>query len=297
MLSKQHQIIHSICQASKTVVDHTISYFNKTSLISKLVLSRSVFESQSNAIVNQLIKLTPLDFRRLIRITIELLETNLIPTAFGTDWSIEYGNASNDYLMRNIPRMYTNGTCNCVVSNECQEPLKIGPSYIVLPGLVIGCSPLDGLRMSTLECFFSSSCINTILSYLEYDTLPDKSHPTNFSLPEVLPLIISPLNESKISRFLPTTPIGTLIDELFIENWENISSYESYFAACSPTACNYEYSERRSIIYIITTLLSLYGGLTISLRFIVWNVIRIQKGIKLNGRANHVQVRPQSDTN
>ncbi|CAF3967163.1 unnamed protein product [Rotaria magnacalcarata] len=144
--------------------------------------------------------------------------------------------------------MYANGTCKCVVSNDCQEPMRIGPPDIVLPGLFVGCFPSDGLKISTLECFYSSSCINTILSYLEYYTLPDKSLPTNFSLPRVLTLIVNPLNESIPSHFSTTTSIGTIINELFIEERKNISSYESYYVACAPTTCNYDYSERRGIL-------------------------------------------------
>jgi hypothetical protein len=204
----------SICTASKSTVDHALLKFNMTTLVSTLLLSRDVFESQVNAIIKQLIKQTPLDFQRIMLFPAMLLEANLIPSVFGTDWSIEYGNASNDYLIRNIPRMYANDTCNCAVSSKCHESLRIGPPDLILPGLVIGCLPMDGLRVSTLECFFSSSCINTILSYLEYYMLPDKSHPTNFTLPEVLPLIVDPLNKSTPSRFSSTTLIGTIIDEL-----------------------------------------------------------------------------------
>ncbi|CAF3049919.1 unnamed protein product [Rotaria sp. Silwood2] len=250
-----------------------------------------------NVILNELIKRAPLDFRRLLLASTALVEVNLIPTAFNTDWSIEYRNASNDYVLRNVPVMYANGTCNCAVSSECQAPLRIGPPELVLPGLVVGCLPIDGLRMSTLECFFSSNCINTILNYLEYYTLPDKSKALNFTLPEVLPLILNPLNESIPSHFSPVTLIGTIIDELFIEKWENITSYENYYDACSPTICNYKYSQRRGVLYVITSLLSLYGGLTTSLRFIVWNGMKLYQTIKSARRIHHTTVASQNSIN
>ena len=128
-LSKQYQLIGSICNASKSTVDHALLKFNMTTLVSTLLLSRDVFESQANVIIKQLIKQTPLDFQRLLVVPPLLLEANLIPSVFGTDWSIEYGNASNDYLFRNIPRLYANGTCNCAVSADCHEPLIIGPPF------------------------------------------------------------------------------------------------------------------------------------------------------------------------
>ncbi|CAF4439433.1 unnamed protein product, partial [Rotaria socialis] len=190
-------------------------------LVSTLLLSRDVFESQANVIIKQLIKQTPLDFQRLMVSPPLLLAANLIPSVFGTDWSIEYGNASNGYLFRNIPRLYANGTCNCTVSTNFHEPLTVVSPGLILPGLVIGCLPMDGLRVSTLECFFSSNCANTIFSYLQYYTSPDKSYPVNFTLPGVLPLFLDPLNKSIPSQLSSTTLIGAIIDELFIENFRS----------------------------------------------------------------------------
>lgn len=296
LLSKYHQIINNICTTSKFIVEKALSNFNSTVLVSFFLLSRASIESQMNAIIEQLAQQTPLEYRRVLAGGANLLQGNLIPTTFSTDWLIEFGNVSNGYLLRNIPRMYANGTCNCVVSNDCQESMRIGPPDIVLPGLFVGCFPIDGLKISTLECFYSSSCINTILSYLEYYTLPDKSPPTNFTLPEVLPLLVNPLNKSISSHFSTTTPIGTMINELFIEEWKNISSYESYYVACAPTTCNYDYSERRGILYVITSLLALYGGLTVGLRSITWNGVRMYYRMKFALDTRHIAIAPRLST-
>ncbi|CAF4142564.1 unnamed protein product, partial [Rotaria sordida] len=32
-----------------------------------------------------------------------------------------------------------------MISGTCQEPLRIGPPDLFLPGLVVGCLPIDGL--------------------------------------------------------------------------------------------------------------------------------------------------------
>ncbi|CAF4909751.1 unnamed protein product [Rotaria sp. Silwood1] len=150
-----------------------------------------------------------------------------------------------------------------MISATCQEPLRIGPSDLFLPGLVVGCSPYEGLRMSTLECFFSSTCISTILTYLEYYTQMDGSPPINFVPPTDLPLSISPLDNSTPSRFLKNTSIGTLLNEFFIEEWTYKISYEDYFAACAPTSCTFKYVTHNNILYVATSILGLYGGLTI----------------------------------
>ena len=115
---------------------------------------------------------------------------NLIANAFNTDWTLEYGNASNGYLLRGVARLFANGSCNCVISSDCQQPLRIGPPDLVLPGLVVGCSPLYGLRLSTLECLYSSGCIKTILNHLHYYTQINGSEPTDFTPSNDPPLVM-----------------------------------------------------------------------------------------------------------
>jgi hypothetical protein len=87
--------------------------------------------------------------------------------------------------------------------------------------------------------------------------------------------IPNPLDISLYTRFTPTSSIliGTLIDELFIETWQNTSNYSDYFSVCVPSTCRYTYMERNTAIYMLTTFLGLYGGLTIGLKFLVWHAL------------------------
>lgn len=280
------------CDRSQAAVQNAISVFNNTILVSFTALSRASFTSQTAAIISQFIELTPVSDRRMNRFLAELGQGALLPTAFNTDWLIEYGNASNDYLLRSVPRHFANKTCNCLASSACYEPMRVGPPDLILPGLVVGCWPIHGLFMSTLECFFSSSCIDTIISYLDYYIEMDGSPPTNFTIPKVLALQIKPLDELVSSRFSPNTTIGTLIDELLIEKWRNTSSYESYYATCAPSVCRYEYISRNDALYVITSMLSFYGGLTVSLRFIVWNIMEIYQLIKRRLRTRQTPIEP-----
>ncbi|CAF4106479.1 unnamed protein product [Adineta steineri] len=131
-------------------------------------------------------------------------------------------------------------------------------SFIVeTPGLVIGCLPVYGLRLSTLECFYNSTCLERLATFLNSS------------------YVLSPLNISLYSRFTPisSTTIGTLIDELFIETWYNTSNYSSYFSSCAPLTCHYSYEKRNSVLYMITTYVGLFGGLTVVLKYVVWYVL------------------------
>ncbi|CAF1630804.1 unnamed protein product [Adineta ricciae] len=286
LLSRQHQLMGWLCSEIKIIVDHAISNFNQTMLVTSTAVSRASFASQTVEIIRQLTEQTPMNFRRLFNLIIEVSTGAVIPSFFNTDWSLEYGNLSNDYLLRSVPRKFTNSTCNCVVSNACNESMRIGPSDLILPGLVVGCWPIHGLRMSTLECFFSQSCVNTIINYLDYYTQMDGSPPVNFTLPNEPSLVMNPLNKSISSHFAPNTTIGTLIDEIFIEQWTSSSIYDNYYTACRPSICRYEYVQKNNALYVITSLLSVYGGLTVGLKFLVWNGIVLYRFIK-----NHIQTR------
>ncbi|CAF0876170.1 unnamed protein product [Rotaria sordida] len=118
----------------------------------------------------------------------------------------------------------------------------------------------------------------------------DGSPPTDFVPPTLLPLTISPLDSSTLSRFSKSTSIGTLLDEYFLEEWTQTGSYEDYFAACAPTHCNFEYVTRNNLLYVATSVLGLYGGLTIGLRFITWNVMWLYRWMKKHIRSHRVTV-------
>lgn len=235
LLSKQHQIIGWLCEEAKSIIDSYLINVNQRTLIGMTTLSRASFTSEIDLIIDQITERLPVNYRRGYGLITELMHNSLLSTAFNTDWLLEFENEFNRYRLRSVPREYANGTCNCVVSNDCNEPLRIGPPELTLPGLVVGCLPIDGLRLSTLECFYSSSCIATIINFLDYYTQIDGSPPTDFVPPISPRLVVDPLNSSIPSRFALNSTIGMLMDELFIEHWTNESHYERYFVQCVPT--------------------------------------------------------------
>jgi hypothetical protein len=184
-------------------------------------------------------------------------------------------------VMRHVPRIFANSTCHCAVSSDCHEPLRIGPPHLNLPGLKIGCLPIDGLRMSTLECYFSDACINDILSHLQYYAAMNGSLPTNFvKSTKPSDYSFTSLNSSIDTKFPSNTSIGDLINNSFIEEWNAKMSYENYFTQCAPKTCRYTYSHRNEITHVLTSLLSFYGGLTLGWRMIIWFMVKKYKKIR-----------------
>ncbi|CAF3850213.1 unnamed protein product [Rotaria sp. Silwood1] len=294
LLSKQLQNLNLLCADAMGYIKYGLVDLSENIFITSTTLSHRAFIETVNQTINDYKSLFRAEAIRVVNFLVLLLYNNFIPTSFNTDWTLEYGDESNSFLIRSIPRTFDNSTCNCAVSSTCQQPLRIGPSDLILPGLVIGCSPMEGLRMSTLECFFSSDCISTIINYLDYYTQIDGSPPVNFTPPKTPPIVIASLNTSLSTRFLPSTQIGELIHEMFLEQLTNVISYEKYYATCAPSVCRYEYVERSNILYIVTTLLGLYGAVSVGLRLLIWNSLRIYHKIKNYFHYHNAAIQPQT---
>jgi SNF family Na+-dependent transporter len=60
-----------------------------------------------------------------------------------------------------------------------------------------------------------------------------------------------------------------------IEQWNNETFYQNYFNQCQPDECSATYVNRGNILYIITTMTGLIGGLTKVYLFAVPLLVKI----------------------
>jgi hypothetical protein len=54
-----------------------------------------------------------------------------------------------------------------------------------------------------------------------------------------------------------------------VEEWNLLIMYEQYYNECQPTECSYTHQTKNTVIYIVTTLVGLVGGLITVLKLIV----------------------------
>jgi hypothetical protein len=163
--------------------------------------------------------------------------------------------------------------CVCATSGRCKMSVAIYDARYYLseesnwdriytiPGWMRGCSPIDSLLLSTLQCLYTDSdCFPFLVSYLRWtyhDSLADR---TSIS---IHPLVYY----STISRFPPNTSISTVVEQLMIEQWNPVYPYHRFYAACAPSYCTYSrIMQKKTIVGVILTLMSTIGGLTVSLR-------------------------------
>ncbi|CAF4249520.1 unnamed protein product, partial [Adineta steineri] len=268
LLSTQFRLLASLCSLAQQSIDNDTSAFLTNKLVTLEAMSSSLFQDQIDSLTTAFIAQTPDKFRRTQSFIYEIFRANQLLTIFGTNWQLAFTTAANNYIIGTVPRISFGNNYSCITSlDSFSRPLYINANSntIVLPGVVASCLPIDGIRLSTLECFFNSNCILNLTNITS-------TRSTTIWIPK-------PLNALTPSIYPSNTLIGSLVDSLFVEDWGIKSNYSSYYASCAPYSCSYKYTDHNTILYIITTILGLYGGLVVTLRFIVWYGWRIYRKI------------------
>ncbi|CAF1116554.1 unnamed protein product [Adineta ricciae] len=172
------------------------------------------------------------------------LVNSIVPTGF---YSIPYG-------ARNIYDNYWPDTPLSSTSFNISN---------VIDGYFSGCTVLDGLFVSTLDCLYSPQCLEQLTSYF-----PDLNQTFNFT-------------NSHLSPNHQSSSFYERLSDLFIRNWSSTINYSKYFNNCAPLLCTFTATNQASLSYTIIFLLSLYGGLAIIFRLIAPILIHILLTFKI----------------
>ncbi|CAF0785634.1 unnamed protein product [Adineta steineri] len=289
LLSIQFRVLASLCSLAQQSIDNDKSEFLNNKLVTLEAMSFSSFQAQIDSLNATFIAQTSDKFRRTQSFIYETFRANQLLAVPGTNWQLAFTTAADNYVVATVPRASFGNNYSCITSlDSFSRPLYIDANYntTVLPGVVAGCLPIDGTRLSTLECFFDSNCILNL---------------TSIASTRITTIwIAKPLNASTPSIYPSNTLIGSLVDSLFVEDWGIKSNYSSYFDSCAPDSCSYKYIDHNTILYIITTVLGLYGGLTVVLSFIVWYgwlmYRKVVRWIQIASRLTSARVVPSQPT-
>ncbi|CAF4134571.1 unnamed protein product [Rotaria sp. Silwood2] len=156
---------------------------------------------------------------------------------------------NGSWAFRYAPKTFRYGasTCSCGSSSSCQKPqgffcrnvscLKFNAQpNRTIPGMFLGCFPIDSILLSTLECLYDQSCIQMLIDSRSFDFSDIVVVSDNLTN-------ITALNQLAPSRFLPNTSLETIISQLFMENWTTSVNFSAYFAQCQPDSCIYTLGE------------------------------------------------------
>jgi hypothetical protein len=170
--------------------------------------------------------------------------------------------------------------CSCPTSASCFTLTSVfdrngAATLFVVPGFYAGCYVIESLLHSTLECFHDQDCFDQVKYYVK------SSLTTNATI----------LNSSLSTRFTPNTIIQEIIDSLMVEQWKRNSSFEKYYNECNPIECTYTKEMRNDVLYIVTTMIGLCGGLVKILKLFVPNLVKLVRRRQVNSEAETGKLR------
>ncbi|CAF1156191.1 unnamed protein product [Adineta steineri] len=208
LLSIHFRILASLCSLAQQSIDNDTSAFLTNKLVTFEAMSFSSFQAQIDSLTATFIAQTSDKFRRTQLFIYETFRANQLLVVPETNWQFVRTTAADNYVLATVPRSSFGNNYSCITTlDSFPRPLYIdaNSNTIALPGVVGGCLPIDGARLSTLECFFNSNCILNLASI-------QLTRPTTFWLAK-------PLNTSTPSIYPSNTLISSLVDSLFVEDW------------------------------------------------------------------------------
>ncbi|CAM4976743.1 unnamed protein product [Rotaria socialis] len=228
-----YQALKAMCNLVQETVYAAQTLFLNSALIILEITDQDAFEKDTNEAIEQFQQNIPNTF-------IHLLQLQLAYVPVTDDINAQPAIISYE------PQYY--GECNCATTATCTQQLEP-----VIPGYVVGCSPLEALLQSTIECHYDASCIQSVYLYTtSFDNVTDPIQPLNYSH----------------TRFLWNSTIATLLENMFIESWSSNISYNNFFQQCHPSTCSSALIQRFNLLYMFTTIFGIYGGLSTILQLI-----------------------------
>ena len=237
------QSLKIMCHLTQQAVIDAQDLFLSTQVVSAYMLDYDIFNGQTTAAMNSFKLTIANSFVHSLDMLLGMAQGNGLVSGYSTNWGIFLPNLTKDATIYTKAKTY--GGCNCATSSSCNES-----STPYVPGFVVGCLPLESFLRSTFQCLYDQSCVNTISSYINSAIIPralNKSHTT----------------------FAPNSTTNNIVEKMFIESWSINISYDNFFEQCQPKTCLYTLIGRSNILYVITTIVGLYGGLTVLLKIIV----------------------------
>ncbi|CAF3857047.1 unnamed protein product [Adineta steineri] len=252
--SPHFQLLSGLCSLANDTVNAAITEFSRNTIINEIVQSEESIKAQTDIILSQFLLSTPRTFTLNLDFIRYINQGNGIVSSIFSNWhfvSLDTG-AEYDALWA-VPHSYNDNSCICGASSTCIS--KASFNGITIPGLHVGCYPLESLLQSTLECLYNITCINQLKSMYTHSNI-----------------IFNPLNDTLSSR---NATVQSIVNNLLVERWETEVVYGNYYAACDPLWCTYTFDGQISPIYTITTIIGLYGGLTVVFKLMVPIIVRI----------------------
>ena len=274
VISAHAQFLRSFCANTQQGISAVLIGILSSSLVSSEVLPISLVQTQVDTQTTTLQSAGKWQILVLISFLRLTMASSHLMTGLGTNsfLYIPFNDSSTATVNINSYQLKTDSSpCYCLTIIDCSVPGAIYPNQqsptfgqynietlgvgsIPIKGIQVGCFALESVLASTLECYYDSSCIELLVS-----------NPERFQ----------PLQSTSPYSFPQDTTIGDLLNALMVEQWLVNMSYASYYNECAPKTCSYSYNQHNNFLIVLTTIISLIGGLNTILRLIVPLIIQV----------------------
>jgi hypothetical protein len=220
-----------------------------------------LFQLQTQSFIVQFRISTTNKFLLSLNMIRKTIQGNVLLSGRETNYKLYKVDQYED-ILRAGSRIYDN--CECVLSNACIDNSSLfndpdNTRVFNITGFYVGCYTVEALLLSTLECFYNQACMDNLQMYL---------------LPPVL-LDVTALDSSLPSQYFVNSTVEDLLNTLMIEEWNSTQLYDQYYDECQPIECTYTIETRNNAVYVITTLIGIFGGLTRFSKILVLVLVKI----------------------
>ena len=243
------QIISDMCSISNRAWSNIVTNFNGSYIFSAIAIVEQSVENQIREVLNYEKSLSQTALTRNLYLLQRFAVANELVSSIATNFQLRYPDENSD-TPKMFPREYNN--CSCLNINGCPHTATfndINGQIVTIPGMIADCLIIDGTLASTLECYYSQSCISLL-------------HPSLVNQTQSL-------SNEENKYFNINSTVQMLFDEIMTDEFIDDIRYDEYYSQCNPSYCSYSYIRQHfDIIFVVTTIIGLVSTLSMIIRLI-----------------------------
>jgi hypothetical protein len=270
----QFVLLNAFCESVQQTVDDARRVFLQAQFVSVQVIAQQIFDLQIHSLIQDWELSTSNRYQRGIQLIRATNQGNQLMSDL-SNFKIQVNRTSNQVI--SIPKTYSN--CSCALTGSCRTPVTLGNWYfenntsvyvefLTFPNFFTGCFSVDALLQSTLEYFYNRTYVTALETHF---ILPFSTN--NGSL-NMSPLVITGQWPNEMIE-----TVDSIVGRLMVNLWIRNISFASYYNACAPISCTFEYTSRRHILIVIITVIGIFGGLSTGLEIFTLIVVRFAEKI------------------
>ena len=246
-LAEFWQIVAGLCRASHRTWMETATNFATSRLLSPTAVTEQVITSQVEAALNKHTTSSQTTLMRDLLLIRRTIGGNQIVSGRRTNFYLHYpSTASSSDSPKMSPRVF--GNCSCLNSQGCPRGASVIDGHgleVLVPGMKVDCLIVDSTLASSLECYYDRACLSLL----------------HGPLANSVKLLASRHFDSK-------STMQMLVDEMMIEEITQDIRFDLFFTQCNPVYCTYSYTRRFHIVFIVTTIIGLFGAVSFVLKLL-----------------------------